>query len=280
MILGATRPAPFRPGVANAAIPGFVTGHGSPAHGKIVSSVDSKGRAKAAYRDVCSRCGGAGGSDKWDHTGWTCFDCSGTGEGPTREMTVYTPEAFARLEAIRAKRAAKAAAAAKAAEDERRSPYLAWEAANLHVLEQAQAHAPATLVDRLKHSCSRFVIPPEWLLGACVEAALRGLLRQDVKAASEHVGEVGKRAEITLTCEKVLDYSERGSNGYLFRAFYIALMRDEAGNRVVYKGGALPLGEGQTGRFKATVKEHGERDGEKQTVVARPLRLDAEEPLA
>lgn len=55
----------------------------------------------------CSRCGGAGGSDKWALTGWTCFECGGSG---LRNKPVifkeYTPEHQAKLDAQRAKRQA------------------------------------------------------------------------------------------------------------------------------------------------------------------------------
>lgn len=27
----------------------------------------------------CGRCGGAGGADQWKATGWTCFQCGGSG---------------------------------------------------------------------------------------------------------------------------------------------------------------------------------------------------------
>lgn len=55
----------------------------------------------------CSRCGGAGGADKWALTGWTCFECGGSG---LRNKPVifkeYTPEHQAKLDAQRAKRQA------------------------------------------------------------------------------------------------------------------------------------------------------------------------------
>ena len=34
-------------------------------------------------RAQCWRCGGAGGSDAWKHTGWTCYRCGGEGKDPT-----------------------------------------------------------------------------------------------------------------------------------------------------------------------------------------------------
>jgi hypothetical protein len=30
--------------------------------------------------NTCNRCGGAGGADKWQMTGWTCYQCGGTGK--------------------------------------------------------------------------------------------------------------------------------------------------------------------------------------------------------
>lgn len=114
---------------------------------------------------------------------------------------------------------------------------------------------------------SRAVISPEWLLDVAVAAIMRKFVTADVKAASEHVGQVGDRLELRLTCEKVLGpFGEKFS---MYGQSYIALMRDQAGNRVVYKGGRPPLGEGQEGTFKATVKDLSERDGEKQTVISR-----------
>ena len=56
----------------------------------------------------CTRCGGAGQSDKWCFTGKMCWDCGGTGKSPTpRIVKEYTPEHAAKLEARRAAREAK-----------------------------------------------------------------------------------------------------------------------------------------------------------------------------
>ena len=39
-------------------------------------------------RNVCKRCGGAGGSDKWAMTGWVCHECHGSGKyNNTKEKT-------------------------------------------------------------------------------------------------------------------------------------------------------------------------------------------------
>jgi methyl coenzyme M reductase beta subunit len=79
-----------------------------------------------------------------------------------------------------------------------------------------------------------------------------------------HVGTVGERREFTLTVVHV--HAFEGQFGYVF----INILNDAEGNVVVYKG-SKELGEkGTTLTLKATVKEHGERDGVKQTIIARP----------
>jgi hypothetical protein len=54
---------------------------------------------------------------------------------------------------------------------------------------------------------------------------------------------------------------------------YIHILTEGEGNAVVYKGSKKLTGEkGETITFKATIKEHGERDGVKQTILSRPAQ--------
>jgi len=39
-------------------------------------------RVTVPCRVTCHRCGGAGGAEKWRHTGYTCFQCGGAGGWP------------------------------------------------------------------------------------------------------------------------------------------------------------------------------------------------------
>lgn len=83
-------------------------------------------------------------------------------------------------------------------------------------------------------------------------------------AGSQHIGTVGKREVFTVTINWV-KYFEGA-----FGATYIHGLKDAAGNVVIYKG-SKSLGEkGAAVTVKATVKEHGERDGVKQTIISRP----------
>lgn len=61
------------------------------------------------YHDwTCTRCGGAGASDKWIFTGRTCYECGGSGRGHRPAIVrKYTPEYEAKLQARREARAAK-----------------------------------------------------------------------------------------------------------------------------------------------------------------------------
>ena len=57
---------------------------------------------------TCTRCGGAGESDKWIFTGRTCYECGGSGQSHKPAIVKeYTPEYEAKLKARREARAAK-----------------------------------------------------------------------------------------------------------------------------------------------------------------------------
>ncbi len=263
----------FNASAVNPLVPGLLTGYGEPARGRLISPANARGIAKVEVRRACLRCGGGGGSDKWAYTGWTCFDCGGKGEGLPGVQNAYTPAAFEKLNARRQKLAAKRAAEYARAEAARRAPYEAWKTAHAHLLSEISARAPEDLKARVFEGEAGARIPPAWLLDVAVLSILRDGIRADQRAASRHVGEVGKRIILDLTCEKLIDLSE---GSFPRRYFYIALMRDGAGNRIVYKGGNPPLGDHgeNSGRFKVTVKEHSERDGERQTIIQRPAAVE------
>src|SRR5208282_2709867 len=87
---------------------------------------NEKGKPFTSHVDRCSRCGGAGGSDKWAHTGWTCYQCGGTGKGSLVVSKLYTAEQLAKLNATRDKKNAVKEAtrvAAQAVKDAHRAAY-------------------------------------------------------------------------------------------------------------------------------------------------------------
>jgi hypothetical protein len=92
-------------------------------------------------------------------------------------------------------------------------------------------------------------------------------------AKRTHVGTVGQKVTLTLTIAHVVVL-----NG-MYGTTYIHIMEDADKTVVIYKGNSTavgwtpegqPRGKGDTFTVTATVKEHGVRDGVKQTVIQRP----------
>jgi hypothetical protein len=109
-------------------------------------------------------------------------------------------------------------------------------------------------------------------------AAERAEKRASADAASGWVGTVGERAKFDVTVLFVTFYEGA------FGKVYIHGMKDDAGNVIIHKGSALlvdiidgyprQINKGERVSFSATVKEHGTREGVKQTIVTRPSRAD------
>jgi len=83
------------------------------------------------------------------------------------------------------------------------------------------------------------------------------------RANSKHVGTVGERVELTLTCERNFSYNTQ------FGTTYVNICRDADGNVIVYKG-TNEFQRGSTYTGKATIKAHDQRNGVAQTLIARP----------
>jgi len=90
-----------------------------------------------------------------------------------------------------------------------------------------------------------------------------------------HVGEVGKRMVVKLTCKKVIEYSRPTFHYYDSGIGYINIAEDEAGNVFVYRGNSAGFpNEGETATVKFTVKEHAVYNGTPQTIVTRPAIVE------
>jgi hypothetical protein len=86
-----------------------------------------------------------------------------------------------------------------------------------------------------------------------------------VDATRAFVGTAGEK--ITLTLKVVHVVMLDGS----FGTIYINICEDANNNTIIYKGNAKGFPEkGETATITATVKEHGVRNGVKQTVIQRP----------
>lgn len=84
-------------------------------------------------------------------------------------------------------------------------------------------------------------------------------------ALKTHIGTVGEKIVITLTTQHVVDVETA------YGVLGIFICEDQNGNTIIYKGNAKDFPEkGESAMIMATVKEHGERDGVKQTIIQRP----------
>lgn len=89
------------------------------------------------------------------------------------------------------------------------------------------------------------------------------------RANSRHTGTVGKRETFDVTVERISSYYRPRFGGYGDEAVWIVTMRDAAGAAIVSKSPAFCPEKGERLKIKATIKEHSEFRGEKQTIVQR-----------
>jgi len=105
-------------------------------------------------------------------------------------------------------------------------------------------------------------------------------------ATLEHIGVVGERMQFELKVVAVIEFDRPKFHYYDSGIGYITIMEDDAGNKVVYMNHLSEKGvddygcetwrtadKGDTVLFMAKVKEHGVRDGAKQTIVQRPTKI-------
>lgn len=249
------------------------TRHGTPQSPNATKGVTN--RPAWTHVSSCSRCGGAGGSDKWAHTGWTCFQCGGSGKGPTIIEPLYTIEKLEQLNASQNKRWAKKQAEHKAAAEAKEmqarnafAPFLAQYQPTIDALRFAlplcrDGSWPSKAINKALSFLDRGAEPfyLDEALGYAVEAAAK----LDEKP-SEWIGTVGERTTVTFTVTFVISFEPFR---YGWPRSYLTVGKTDAGDVVVHKG-ANGWDKGETVTAKWTVKEHGEREGVKQTVLARP----------
>jgi hypothetical protein len=96
------------------------------------------------------------------------------------------------------------------------------------------------------------------------------------KAISQYLGVVGERMEVAVTVTRVASYQTRPfrswSDSLVTR--YVITMRDPSGNVLVWFS-EYQKEQGDTLVIRATVKEHKEYQGEKQTIIQRVKEIYA-----
>ena len=83
-------------------------------------------------------------------------------------------------------------------------------------------------------------------------------------AKSQHVGVVGDRHRFVLNVRLVRSFES------MYGIIWLHVCEDADNNVVVYKGSKELAARGETVTVDATVSEHGEREGVKQTIIKRP----------
>lgn len=252
------------------------------------------------YADyTCPRCGGAGGSDKWQFTGWTCYDCGGSGKSAKPQIyKVYTPEYQAKLDAQRAKRQAKKRAELEAKADETRKEWLDKHQFNENGDTYKILGDTYAIKDDLKALGAKY----DSFLGWHTKTALEGFKNAKINISdiasetlygyamnytvdleevinkdkpkepvkvSEYIGNVGDKIEMTVTLDHVaywLNKFREWEHNYT----YLYSFKDDNGNVLVWQTSkGLALDDGAKVTIKGTIKEHNEYKEVKQTVLTR-----------
>lgn len=242
------------------------------------------------YSNVCPRCGGTGTLTCYNHVeGGRCFKCEGTGYFEHR-WKEYTPE-YAKI--LTDRRLAKARASAP----ERNRKFMlsqgfsadgfAWivptDTFNQKETLKAQGatynptlgwHFSSERPDTIKVSFTDLTC--EYADGTrnYDEAPSKiTSLKEEYRLAhltSSYIGTVGERTTFTLTYLFYASYTTHLT--YRGETHYIYNFQDANGNKFIWNTTSYPdvtFEEGRSYLIKATIKEHSEYKGEKQTVLSR-----------
>jgi len=108
----------------------------------------------------------------------------------------------------------------------------------------------------------------EKLIGQIEERDVRFAARKAQDAKSNYVGEIGFRGDFELTVMFATSYPTQ------WGIVTVTGFKDDAGNVFIHKGTAeLDVRKGDAVLLKATIKDHKDRDGIKQTILMRPKLL-------
>lgn len=215
---------------------------------KTLVKTDKNGTKYWEYSCTCGKCNGTG-VYRWQAHHYTgtvtdyegeCYGCHGTGIATWTEKE-YTEAHAQKLAEQRAKRQAK-----KEAE-----------------LEQKKAEMQEALKEIARKQAER---EAKW---------------QAEREASEYVGSVGDKITVEVT------FSHEVSFDTQFGTQYIYFFKDEAGNTLAWKtsamlwiddldenGNNIFIRKGDKIRFTASIKEHSEYKGEKQTMLSRVRKIE------
>lgn len=242
-------------------------------------------KPKIKVRGACHRCGGSG-VYKMPWMSGVCFGCGG--DGMTKKPTIYgypkdwSDEQIIEWNEKREKRNAekrqRAAEKREAAIQENRETSIRANRAALPELFDAKDWVKSN-PDRYVHRIITDMIDKsDWFVLSEKQCDLFRKIWSEHDKSTEikgsHIGTIGKRDVFDLT--KTGETYFQGEFGITFVIF----CTDADGNRVIIKGSGEDAGElyssekGNQFKVKGTVKDHTERQGEKQTVLNRVKWID------
>ena len=267
---------------------------------------------------TCPRCGGHGGSDAWRYTGWTCYKCGGTGKLETpRIIKQYTPEYAAILAEKRAAKARRQEENRRAKSGEYNKEFLKRNEFDETGVTYCAVGNTYEIKDQLKAAGFKFNSFLGWhkaeyddnfrvapvKIEDCVEENEFGeytgfnygvvemlkAINENVTrktSVSEYVGEVGDKITIEVAEFKAL-YEKSGPTPWISGSTVYRIV-DNNGNIYIWATGSLlhehfwrsngDEVDAVANTIKATVKEHKEYKGERQTVITRG-KIDYKETI-
>lgn len=191
----------------------------------------------------CPKCNGRGEIRAyWYIAGGVCFKCGGSGVlEKMRTWKEYTPEYAAKLEAKRAEREAK----------------------------RAEQGAKKEAAKKAKEEAEKAERIAKWK-EAHPEAAKAAEILHNFPNTSDYFGEVGEKIEIEALYVKCYEY-EAYSTRYDDDGTRFAHVFAIDGKKLIWHTASRGniYERGKTYKLKATIKEHSEYKGTKQTVLTR-----------
>jgi len=231
------------------------------------------GGAHTSVVHKCTRCGGAGRSSRWIHTGSTCFDCHGAGNRGMKTVRVFTAEKLAKLNDSKAARDAKKIADIRAKVAARR---VQAKIERTKLFRDNEVLARAAWTKRHDNPFLKDIITKGLANGSLserqIQAADESIVRMEDRIRREStmtfVGKEGKRASATLEVVKIV------SGGSHWRPWCLTILKDEVGNSLTTFGKCPVSTEDGAVACTFFVKEHKVRDDLPQTSINR-IKVDA-----
>lgn len=255
----------------------------------------------------CERCGGDGYISYFGHIEHgVCFECGGSGVSGNREIKVYTDAYGAKLKAQREAREEAKRQKLIAESGEWNKGWMEREGFNADGVTYIVLGNTYEMKEELKANGAKYngllgwhmadpknydvvelkveqVTQHLWngrldYLGDYTEIVelvkkMKDDAEQELKAKrgdhiSQHVGKVGERRD--FVCKMVGHFTYETHYSYHGETCHIYKFEDENGDIIVWNTSSWLEDDKPEYRFKATIKEHSEYNGENQTVITRP----------